>query len=61
MSKHTPAQIQFIADSLMPGFIPKDESQSNLSFAFTADGCNYEVIYQKSKSEKWLFVSFQKA
>jgi len=61
MPKHTPEQIQFIADSLMPGFVPKDESESTLTFAFTADTTNYEVIYKKDSDSKWQFVSYKKA
>jgi hypothetical protein len=61
MPKHTPEQIQFIADSLMPGFVPKDQSESTLTFAFTADSSNYEVIYKKNSDAKWQFASYKKA
>lgn len=61
MSKHTSEQINFVADTLMPGFIPKDSTVSELSFAFTLDGVNYEVIYQKSKKGEWQFVSSKRA
>ena len=61
MSKHTTEQIQYVADTIMPGFIPKDGAARELNFAFTMDGVNYEVIYQKDKQGNWLFVSYQKA
>ena len=61
MPKHTPEQVQFIADSIMPEFVPKDQSVSDLTFAFTADSTNYEVIYKKDSDAKWQFVSFKKA
>lgn len=61
MAKHTQDQINYVADTLMPNFIPKDEAITDLSFAFTLDGVNYEVIYQKNAQGKWLFVSQRKA
>jgi hypothetical protein len=61
MSKHSPQQVRYIADTLMPNFIPKDTTIDDLSFVFTADGENYEVIYKKDKSGDWQFISQQKA
>jgi hypothetical protein len=61
MSKHTTEQIQYVADTIMPGFIPKDVTSRELSFAFTMDGVNYEVVYQKDKQGKWQFISHQNA
>ena len=61
MSKHTPEQITFVADTLMPGFIPKDSTVSDLFFAFTLDAVNYEVVYQKNQKGEWKFISFKKA
>jgi hypothetical protein len=61
MSKHSPAQVKYVADTLMPNFIPKDSSVNDLTFAFTVDGVNYEVIYQKNKQGEWQFESFIKA
>jgi len=61
MPKHTPEQINYVADTLMPGFIPKDKTVVDLSFAFTLDGVNYEVVYQKNTKQKWDFISFKKA
>lgn len=61
MSKHTAEQIHFVADTLMPGFIPKDNTVSDLSFAFTLDGVNYEVIYQKNQKGEWQIISYKRA
>lgn len=61
MLKHTPEQVRFIADSIMPKFIPKDITILVLSFAFTADGANYEVNYLKNSLTNWQFVSYKNA
>lgn len=61
MAKHTPEQINYVADTLMPNFIPKDETVIDLSFAFTLDGVNYEVTYQKNTQGDWQFMSQRKA
>jgi hypothetical protein len=61
MSKHSPEQVKYVADTIMPTFIPKDAAVTALSFAFTLDGVNYEVIYEKDKKGEWQFISYQKA
>ena len=61
MSKHSTDQIQYVADSIMSDFIPKDENAREMSFAFTLDGTNYEVIYEKDSKGTWQFKSQQKA
>jgi hypothetical protein len=61
MTKHSPDQIQYVADTIMPGFIPKDTAATELTFAFTLDSVNYEVVYQKNNSGDWQFTSHQKA
>jgi len=61
MPKHTPEQIENIADSIMPNFIPKDASLNDLSFAFTVDGMNYKVAYQKNKQGIWRLISHEPA
>jgi hypothetical protein len=58
---HSVQQIQLIADSLLPTFIPKDQNQTSLSFHFTvAPGKTYKVNYEKTvmkgKSE-WTFIN----
>lgn len=61
MAKHTPEQINYVADTLMPNFIPKDTTINDLTFAFTIDGVNYEVVYQKDAQGEWQFISQQRA
>lgn len=60
---HSPEQIRAIADSLLPGFIPKDANENLLTFHFTlAPNKTYKVEYQKilikGKAE-WNFVAYQ--
>lgn len=61
MAKHTPEQIENIANTIMSSFIPKDSSANEFSFVFTADGVNYEVTYRKNKEGYWALVSHQQA
>jgi hypothetical protein len=61
MPKHTPEQIENIADSIMPNFIPRDASLSDLSFVFTVDGMNYKVAYRKDKQGSWKLISQEQA
>lgn len=61
MAKHSTEQIQYVADSIMSDFIPKDKNAQDLSFAFTLDGTNYEVVYQKDNKGNWQYKSHQKA
>ncbi|NEU08236.1 hypothetical protein GZH53_07925 [Flavihumibacter sp. R14] len=57
MPKHTSEQIASVASSLMPNFIPKDETIKSLSFAFTLDGINYEVLFEKDHRDAWHLIS----
>jgi hypothetical protein len=61
MANHTVEQIKYVADTLMPNFIPKASTESSLSFAFTLDGVNYEVMYEKDKQGEWQLLSHRKA
>ena len=61
MANHTAEQIKYVADTLMPNFIPKDSAASILSFAFTLDGVNYEVSYEKDRHGDWQLTSHRKA
>ncbi len=55
-------QIELIANSLLPGFIPKDAEENNLSFNFTlATGKTYHVNFKRNTSNKkseWEFVDY---
>jgi len=58
---HSPAQIQLIADTLLPGFIPKDPEATFLEFFFTIPpNHNYKVQYEKQKNLGWVFVYSEK-
>ena len=56
-------QIETVANSLLPGFIPKDESLTEFSFQFTLAPSNtYKVYFEKiadKKSALWKFVKFE--
>jgi len=61
MANHTPEQITYVAKTLMPNFVPKDGAENSLSFAFTLDGVNYEVVFEKDKQGEWQLISHRKA
>lgn len=61
MSKHSTDQVKYVADSIMPGFIPKNAAVADLSFSFTLDGINYEVIYKKDPKGIWQYQSHREA
>lgn len=57
---HSETQIKLIADTLLPGFIPKDSALRELSFHFTIPPRHsYKVLYKKNDKEEWLFNSYE--
>ena len=53
-------QIQIIADTLLPGFIPKNPEETELTFHFTLPlAKNYKVWYKKTDKSEWKFVRFE--
>lgn len=55
---HPEIQIKLIADTLLPGFIPKDINEKELTFHFTIPPNNsYRVHYQKNNKNEWVFIS----
>lgn len=53
-------QIQYIAESLLEQFIPKDPSENQLSFHFTLPPANsYKVSFEKQKGV-WTYLGFEK-
>ena len=53
-------QIQIIADTLLPGFIPKNPEETELTFHFTLPPAkNYKVWYKKTDKSEWKFVRFE--
>lgn len=57
---HTETQIKLIADTLLPGFIPKDPNENTLTFHFTIPpNKSYKVQYEKNVKKEWEFVRFE--
>lgn len=56
------AQIEAIANTLLPSFIPKDDQETTLSFHFTLPpDSSYKVFFEKDKSAKWQFKTYESA
>ncbi|PYF70033.1 hypothetical protein [Pedobacter nutrimenti] len=52
-------QIKMIADTLLPGFLPKEPVESEISFHFTVPpNQTFKVWYQK-KGQAWIFQKYQ--
>ncbi len=50
-------QLQMIAETLLPGFLPKDPAETELSFHFTLPPNNsYKVAYKRNSKMKWEFI-----
>ncbi|MNL01154.1 hypothetical protein D3C87_1216150 [compost metagenome] len=57
---HSEEQIKLIADTLLPGFIPKDAHLQEFSFHFTIPPSNsYKVWYKKNTKGEWSFTAFE--
>lgn len=55
-------QIQAIANTLLPSFIPKDKTETNLSFHFTLPpDSSYKVFFEKDAKAKWQFIRYEEA
>lgn len=53
-------QIKEVADSLLPTFLPKDGSATELTFNFTVPpNHTYKVWYEKRLAD-WVYVKFEK-
>jgi len=50
-------QVQSIAESLLPTFISKDDTETSLTFNFTAEGLHYKVDFKK-EGKNWLYKGF---
>lgn len=54
------AQIKLIADTLLPGFIPKNSEEKELTFHFTIPpNKSYKVYYQRNIKNEWDFIRFE--
>ena len=59
---HPESQIKLIADTLLPGFIPKNANEKELSFHFTIPpNKSYKVWYKKGAKNEWEFTGFEQA
>ena len=57
---HSEEQIKLIADTLLPGFIPKDPEEKELAFHFTIPpNKSYKVWYDKNTKNEWEFIGFE--
>lgn len=55
-------QIQAIANTLLPSFIPKDKQETSLSFHFTLPpDSSYKVFFEKNAKAEWQFIRFEEA
>jgi hypothetical protein len=59
---HSKEQIEAIANTLLPSFIPKDAKETTLSFHFTLPpDFSYKVFFEKDGSSKWQFKTYETA
>lgn len=57
---HPETYIKMIADTLLPGFIPKSPDENELTFHFTIPpNKNYKVWYKKTAKNDWEFSGFE--
>lgn len=55
-------QIEAIATTLLPGFVPKDEKETSLYFHFTLPpDSSYKVFFEKDAKSNWQFIRYEKA
>lgn len=55
-------QIKMIAETILPGFVPKEEEETELSFHFTVPpNQSFKVWYQKDKKMGWQFSRYEKS
>lgn len=55
-------QIEAIANTLLPSFIPKDATENKLSFHFTLPpDSSYKVSFEKDAKAKWQFTGYEDA
>jgi hypothetical protein len=55
-------QIEAIANTLLPSFIPKDNKETTLSFHFTLPpDSSYKVFFEKDAKAEWHFLRYEEA
>lgn len=53
-------QVENIGNLLLPGFLPKDKTATELSFHFTIPpNQSYKVWYQRNENSEWEFVKYE--
>ena len=53
-------QVKIIAETLLPGFLPKDDTETELSFHFTVPpNQSFKVYYAKNNQSKWDFKKYE--
>lgn len=53
-------QIEAIANTLLPGFVPRDKNENKLSFHFTLPpDSTYRVFFERNSKLEWLFISYE--
>jgi len=53
-------QVKMIAETLLPGFLPKDPSEAELSFHFTVPpNQSFKVWYSKNNKNTWEYKKFE--
>lgn len=56
---HSEEQIKRIADTLLPGFVPRDPAEKILNFHFTIPpNHSYKVCYEKDDKNEWKFKGY---
>lgn len=59
---HPKEQIEAIANTLLPSFIPKDNTESSLFFHFTLPpDSSYKVFFEKDVKSTWQYKGFEPA
>jgi hypothetical protein len=55
-------QIKIIAETLLPGFIPKDQGAKELSFHFTIPpGQSFKVFFERKSDSEWNWKRYEPA
>jgi len=53
-------QVKMIAETLLPGFLPKDPAEAELSFHFTVPpNQSFKVWYSKNNKNTWEYKKFE--
>jgi hypothetical protein len=55
-------QIKMIAETLLPGFIPKNQDEKELSFHFTVPpGQSFKVFFERKNDSEWNWKGYEPA